>query len=507
MNAPARRSSLVSNSQPMRTLRKRLRPALTRNRNTSQGFLTPLGFITMLAIIGGLILEISRLNYGLTASIRTSEARKAIDAAAFGMEAILDDLNNNNNSYLLVTKFTNPSGTGTWQTVSAANLSACGLEVPSPAPSANRIAGVSSNSSSSSVALPSDPNVTYSLVSFEPPSGATAPASGCNMFGNLFGGRARMTVRGTVQRNGAIVASFESSRDVYIRTGGAPSAANNLGLVITGAPSASKLGSPFHVVFDDNSDGAISTSGSTITETLGNVNCILCSSPADLDSGGTTFGSIITGPIPGFPTFPGLPPELSSAPPGNLTSPKANYPYTGTRGVEPECSYLTEGGVANAAIGCRLDDLSLGGSETVMVRADGVPIRLFVAGDFVLSGSSSITVTDGNPATTPNQDRYLYWNKLWIYGNGGTPDASASNCNQKVTMSSSGPSKGLQMWFPLGTAKMSGSTFGSVDYFGSLWTCIFDKGSGNTGFLIPKNLGQTLGIGGGGYVYRATGGN
>ena len=142
-----------------------------------------------------------------------------------------------------------------------------------------------------------------------------------------------------------------------------------------------------------------------------------------------------------------------------------------------------------------------------MVRADGVPIRLFVAGDFVLSGSSSITVTDGNAATTPDQDRYLYWNKLWIYGNGGTPDASASNCNQKVTMSSSGPSKGLQMWFPLGTAKMSGSTFGSVDYFGSLWTCVFDKGSGNTGFLIPKNLGQTLGIGGGGYVYRATGGD
>ena len=217
---------------------------------------------------------------------------------------ILDDLNNNNNSYLLVTKFTNPNGTGTWQTVSAANLSACGLKVPSPAPSANRIAGVSTNSSSSSVALPSDPSVTYSLVSFNPPSGATAPASGCNMFGNLAGGRARMTVRGTVQRNGAIVASFDSTRDVFIRTGGAPAAENNLGLVITGAPSASKTGSPFHIVYDQNGDGAIGTSGSSFTEPLGNVNCILCTSPSDLNTGGTSLGSVITGPIPNFPTVP-----------------------------------------------------------------------------------------------------------------------------------------------------------------------------------------------------------
>ncbi len=74
-------------------------------------------------------------------------------------------------------------------------------------------------------------------------------------------------------------------------------------------------------------------------------------------------------------------------------------------------------------------------------------------------------------------------------------------------MSSSGRLQGARLWFPLGTAKIVGSTFGSVDYFGSLWTCIFDQGSGNTGFLIPTICGQTLGIGGGGYVYRATGGS
>ena len=153
----------------MRTIRKRLSPAVARHRATSQGFIIPLGLIAMLAMIGGVMMEISRLNYALVASIRTSEARKAMDAAEFGLGAILDDLNTNSNSYLLATKFTNPNGTGTWQSVTGAQLAACGLWPPTPAPTANRIPGVSTNSSSSSVALPSDQNVTYSMVSFEPP--------------------------------------------------------------------------------------------------------------------------------------------------------------------------------------------------------------------------------------------------------------------------------------------------------------------------------------------------
>ncbi len=507
----------------MRTIRKRLPPAVARNRDTSQGFLTPLGLITMLAMIGGLILESSRLHYGLSASIRTAEARRAIDAAEFGMEAILDDLNNNNNSYLLVTKFTNPLGTGTWQTVSAANLSACGLEVPSPAPSANRIAGVSSNSSSSSVALPSDPSVTYSLVSFNPPSGATAPASGCDMFGNLSGGRARMTVRGTVQRNGAIVASFDSTRDVFIRTGGAPAAENNLGLVITGAPSASKTGSPFHIVYDQNGDGAIGTSGSSFTEPLGNVNCILCTSPSDLDTGGTSLGSVITGPIPNFPTFPNLLTDPTYAPLlgvaeaqnldednlGNPVSFPDNYPYNHPTSTAPSwglvdgCEYL---GASNAEIGCKLAEIK--GFGSIKIRADARPVKLFLSGAFVVSGGNDLKATDGNPATPEALDALNHWKNVWIYGNPGTPNASASNCGQEVTISGSGEAFGARLWFPLGKAKISGGSFGNKEFIGSLWTCIFNQGSGNTGFLVPTDLVATWGLGGGGgYLYRATGGN
>ncbi len=514
---------LNGRGKPIRTIRKRRSPAVARNRDTSQGFLTPLGLITMLAMIGGLILESSRLHYGLSASIRTAEARRAIDAAEFGMEAILDDLNNNNNSYLLVTKFTNPNGTGTWQNVSAANLSACGLKVPSPAPSANRIAGVSTNSSSSSVALPSDPSVTYSLVSFNPPSGATAPASNCNMFGNLTGGRARMTVRGTVQRNGAIVASFESTRDVFIRPGGAPAPENNLGLVITGAPSASKTGSPFHIVYDQNGDGAIGTSGSSFTEPLGNVNCILCTSPSDLNTGGTSLGSVITGPIPNFPTFPNLTTDPTYAPllgvaeapnlgedySGNPVPYPDNYPYNHPTSTAPSwglvdgCEYL---GASNAEIGCKLSEIK--GFGSIKIRADARPVKLFLSGAFVVSGGNDLKATDGNAATPEALDALNHWKNVWIYGNPGTPDASASNCGQEVTISGSGEAFGARLWFPLGKAKISGGSFGNKEFIGSLWTCIFNQGSGNTGFLIPTDLVATWGLGGGsGYLYRATGGN
>ena len=233
---------------------------------------------------------------------------------SIGLQALLDQLNTNENDYLLATKLTNPSGTGNWQTVTSANLAACGLQPPSTAPSANRIAGVSTNSSNSAMALPSDASRSYSLIGYEPPAQVGTAPSGCTMFGNLLGGRARFTVRGRVQRNGVVYATYDLVREVNIRPVSVPAPENNLGLVITGDPSKSKTGSPFHMVYDQNGDGLIGTSGSTITEPLGNVNCILCTSPSDLNTGGTSLGSVYPGPVPNFPTFPNLTTDPTYAP-------------------------------------------------------------------------------------------------------------------------------------------------------------------------------------------------
>ncbi len=518
MNRPARPSLPASTGQPMRTIRKRLRPALARHRATSQGFLMPLGLIAMLAMIGGVMMEISRLNYALVASIRTSEARKAMDAAEFGLGAILDDLNTNSNSYLLATKFTNPNGTGTWQSVTGAQLTACGLLEPTPAPSANRIAGVSTNSSGSSVALPSDQNVTYSMVSYEPPPSVTTPSSGCDMFGNLSGGRARITVRGIVRRGGVEKARFDVDRVITIATSSRPDP-NAIGLLITGPASESKLGKPFYIVYDENNDAQVPWSKGKPSEIGANVNCIQCVTDADLETKGTSFGNLINGPLPGLPPFPSIPPELAGVAPKDLGSSYSNYPFT-TASPTPgdplalvsECSWLTVNGVANAEIGCRLGDVNVGGSKKIVVRADVRPLNWFVSGSFIVSGSGEFTISDGDSGTPVISDLAQYWRNLRIYGKPGTPASDGKNCDQQITLSGGGEATGAFMWFPLGKAKISGGNAGKTtpDFYGALWTCIFNSGSGNSNFLVPQDVVQTFapGItGSGAYLYRAYGAN
>ena len=199
------------------------------------------------------VMQTSRSNNNLSGSIRSAEARKAVEAAEFGMQAILDALNSNKNSYLLVTRFTNASGTGTWQSVSTANLSACGIQVPIPAPSANRIAGVSSNSSSPSAAMPNETGVTYSMVGFDPPSGASRWGQRLRHVrqrerraGGDDGARHR-------EPGGAEKARFDLIRSFTVTAVNKPDP-NSVGLMVTGPPSKSKLGKPFYIVYDDNDD-------------------------------------------------------------------------------------------------------------------------------------------------------------------------------------------------------------------------------------------------------------
>ncbi len=491
--------------------RRRFLPS---HRRQAQGFVMPLALIAALAVIGAVLLETSRSNNSLSGSIRTAEARKAVEAAEFGMQALLDALNSNKNSYLLVTRLTNASGTGTWQTVSAANLAACGIQEPTPAPAANRIAGVSSNSSSATMAVPNEPGVTFSLVEYEPPTGAGAAASGCDMFGNTAGGRARMTVRGIVRRGGVEKARFDLIRSFTIGALNTPKS-NVAGLLITGPPAKSKLGSPFFILFDNNDDAEIAWSGSTPIDAGGNVNCVGCSSSSDLDSGGTLFGSQFNGPVPGLPGFPALPPELAAVAPQDLGSTFTTYPYTTAATgpgspLESECRFLTVNGVANAEIGCRLGDVSLGGSNQIVVRADVRPVNWYVSGKFVVSGSGQFTISDGNSGTPPASDLSQYWRNLRIYGKPGTPAADGKNCDQELTLSGGGTATGAFVWFPLGKAKISGGSTGNPapDFYGALWTCIFNMGSGNSTILFPQDVTQTVAPGvGGGYVYRAYGGS
>jgi hypothetical protein len=352
------------------------------------------------------------------------------------------------------------------------------------------------------------------MVGFDPPGGAAAAASGCDMFGSLTGGRVQMTVRGIVTRGGVEKARYDLVRRFTVAPTNKPTP-NILGLMITGPADKSKLGSPFFIFYDNNADAQIAWSGSTPTEPGGNVNCVGCSSNADLDSGGTLFGTQFNGPVPGLPSFPAIPMELSAVTPKSLSSSYTNYPYTTAATgpgspLESECRFLTVNSVADAEIGCRLDDVTVGGSNQIVIRADVRPVNWYVSGKFVVSGSGQFTISDGNSGTPPASDLIQYWRNLRIYGNPGTPAADAKNCDQEITLSGGGTATGAFIWFPLGKAKISGGTTGTPnpDFYGALWTCIFNMGSGNSNMLFPPDVAQTVAPGvGGSYTYRAYGAN
>ncbi len=255
------------------------------------------------------------------------------------------------------------------------------------------------------------------------------------------------------------------------------------------------------------------------TEPGANVNCIQCATDADLNTKSTTFGNLINGPVLGLPAFPDpLPLELrSGVTRKDLNSSYTNYPYKtadtapGSQ-LESECRFLTVNGIANAEIGCLLGDVNVGGSKKIVVRADVRPLNWFVSGDFIVSGSGEFTISDGDSGTPAISDLSQYWRNLRIYGKPGTPASDGKNCDQQITLSGGGEATGAFMWFPLGTAKISGGNAGKTtpDFYGALWTCVFNSGSGNSNFLVPQDVVQTFapGItGSGAYLYRAYGAN
>ena len=77
--------------------------------------------------------------------------------------------------------------------------------------------------------------------------------------------------------------------------------------MITGEGGWSQLGGPSFLLFDENNDGLADYSGK---DPGANVNCLDCKTTPGGQSD-ANFGSIISGPVPGMPSFPAMPPELS----------------------------------------------------------------------------------------------------------------------------------------------------------------------------------------------------
>lgn len=190
----------------------------------SAGLVIPTALMAALLIIGTVALLTARSLGSWVRGVNNADLRAAREAAEYGFNEIVGQLNTDANAYLWVTKSAN------WQTLTASDLAACGVIAPTP-PAANRIAGVDSNSSNKSKALPNNSALSYSLTDFTEPqfppgqsnfvsgslTNACTDATTGAKFGNLKGGSATLEVKGMVTRAGSELASYTLRRAVHVK--------------------------------------------------------------------------------------------------------------------------------------------------------------------------------------------------------------------------------------------------------------------------------------------------
>lgn len=522
------RRSLVQASDPLR-----------RNRG-ADGFLMPLAMVAIVVLGLGVAVLASRSGFGLLGAVRQSDSRKAKEAAEFGFNAILEALNTNENSYLLVTKYAN------WQTVTNGRLTACNVKLPVLAASSDRIAGVASNSGNPAVTLPSDSTATYSLTAYTVPVPAVLPASGCSSaasaFGSLSGGRAVIEVLGTVRRNGQVQATYTLKRDVHVRglvpaqVGGS---AGDFALYLTGRPDDSDMkNASFY--YDANANGVLNTSSDQPLA----VSCFFCSQSATQSALRSTLGmsnGVIGEVVPGaiqLPSFPSLPSVLSSVSP-SIEIKNQNYtdfPYTEPGdALHPSCRERTVAGVVDVV--CRVYRIELtSGNNNILVTTVNPagqrrPVTIFLGDDIKVTGNRAFENVDpvnswadlrllgvcrvdqngdgqddnggddvalgGGSGDDAERDN-LAEDDGCDSGSGGSDDDDQGSCeSQYLEVTGAARIRGLFAWLPKGSVHNTGGGGGgagpgdSGNFYGVLWACQFD-GSGSDVFMAPRNASDAL---------------
>ena len=172
-----------------------------------RGLVVQAVLLTVMVTTIGLLAVASRVASSRQGAAASSLAAAARQAAEFGFSEIVAEMNRDAKAYLWVTPYAN------WQSVSDADLQACGIYT-SEAPTANPIPGASS-----SVSLPGSSELSYELTDYQAPrsvdSTNTSPCA--TDFGNLRGGTATLTVVGRAQRPNGDQTSFTLRRSVSVR--------------------------------------------------------------------------------------------------------------------------------------------------------------------------------------------------------------------------------------------------------------------------------------------------
>lgn len=158
----------------------------------------------------GIFVIASRVAGSRQSASSSSLSLAARQAAEFGYNEIMAEMNRDPKSYLWVTKFS------AWNNVSVQDLKACGVGSTAD-PITNPIPGTGS-----SVTLPNSTQLTYRLTGYQEPINisslpSSAPAVCGTKFGNLIGGTAELTIVGTMNRGSGYTSTYTLKRTVSVK--------------------------------------------------------------------------------------------------------------------------------------------------------------------------------------------------------------------------------------------------------------------------------------------------
>lgn len=430
--------------------------------------------VMALVLFGALTIVAGSLNFQ-TSSSRGGDAEQVVDAAEWGLNTLLEQLNEPAHQHLLVTPLAN------WET-SGNDRTACGINAaaapgdPGDITSATRTVG--------------NLEVQYELLDFVPPllpSNAVNPCGASNPFGNLNGGTARLTVEGRVLRNGVVIGRHTVVRDVTVVaettcTGADGPCSQPLAFLGTGDPLDPFQGNS-RIVRDNGTNRWRWDPGDTplalhcfepSLASCESANPGLSVEPLEESSFQALYGA-----------SPPVPAGLGSEPQISITAAISDFPYTSSSATTPRPGCIKTllpkpNGSQEEVIACRLSSITLN-NATLTVNTGPRPVVLYIgpAGTVNLSSSTPSSTSaivnsqfSSNPSSTTRSLNSTRWNRLRIYG-----DSTASECPPNPTWTISGRSRieGAAIWAPRDQIRFdiwpAPSSEPRYAVYGTIWAC------------------------------------
>jgi hypothetical protein len=484
-----------------------------------------LGTIVLL-LFGSAALVAGSLNWQ-AASSRGGDAEQAREAAEWGFNTLVDRLNNDSHHYLLATNW--PENSSSWAAVNNGNLNSCSIKSTGANTNAQVINEIISQTISQTQPLGANRRIRYRLISFRPPQfpGATTADANCQMFGNLAGGTARLTVVGEVLPNDSEtpLTSYQLIRDITVEnmslSGGSSSsgpgvASPALPFLATGSGDGNKLESGANIYYDT----ATPLWQGTSADTRATLACLHSCSKLDAPSAYKNAAANLSTEdfLKSLPSRPPYNSELDALPKGCIQSDNfsqdrgkgdcssnserrawQHFPFASSSGSDllPYCKQVpltttvgTQSFTENV-IGCRVQILEPENSGDFTVHTDrtNLPVVIYLTGnsdDFQIDKNRAII--NKRFRDTRNTDPGS-WNRLRIYGDPSTDakksftitsdmksDDSLKKCTnndkQVLKFGENSQVDGAFMWIPKGEITFDGKPVSPrYSYYGVVWGC------------------------------------